>query len=87
MLFGNYEAVMYMRQVPLARLASKAQDIAAYLGLPLEIVDVGLGELEERLAELVGADGGCQLNVPSGAATSSRAFRAGAPEDAGERLG
>ncbi|HEY2599104.1 MAG TPA: DUF1638 domain-containing protein [Candidatus Dormibacteraeota bacterium] len=55
MLFGNYEAVMYLRQVPLARLASKAQDIAAYLGLPLEIVDVGLGELEERLAELVEA--------------------------------
>jgi hypothetical protein len=55
MLFGNYEAVMYLRQVPLARLASKAQEIAEYLGLPLEIVDVGLGELEERLAELVEA--------------------------------
>ena len=55
MVFGNYEAVMYLRQVPLARLARKAQDIAAYLGLPLEIKDVGLGELEERLAELVEA--------------------------------
>jgi hypothetical protein len=55
MLFGNYEAVMYLRQVPLARLASKAQEIAEYLGLPLEIVDVGLGDLEERLAELVEA--------------------------------
>jgi hypothetical protein len=55
MLFGNYEAVMYLRQVPLGRLASKAQEIAEYLGLPLEIVDVGLGELEERLAELVEA--------------------------------
>ena len=66
MVFGNYEAVMYLRQVPLARLALKAEDIAAYLGLPLEIVDVGLGELEERLAELVERDGECQLRVPSG---------------------
>ena len=66
MLFGNYEAVMYLRQVPLARLASKAQAIAEYLGLPLEIVDVGLGELEERLAQLVEADGPCPLHAPSG---------------------
>jgi hypothetical protein len=55
MLFGNYEAVMFLRQVPSPRLATKAQEIAAYLGLPLEIVDVGLGELEDRLAELIDA--------------------------------
>ncbi|MDQ6876785.1 MAG: DUF1638 domain-containing protein [Candidatus Dormibacteraeota bacterium] len=55
MLFGNYEAVLYVRQVPSPRLAAKAGDIANYLGLPLEIVDVGLGELEARLAELVEA--------------------------------
>ncbi|MDQ6720493.1 MAG: DUF1638 domain-containing protein [Candidatus Dormibacteraeota bacterium] len=55
MLFGNYEAVMYLRQVPNPRLAKGAEEIAGYLGLPLEIVDVGLGELEERLAELVEA--------------------------------
>jgi Protein of unknown function (DUF1638) len=54
MLFGNYEAVLYLRQVPNPRLADKAQAIAAYLELPLEITDVGLGELEDRLAELVG---------------------------------
>ncbi|TMC85255.1 MAG: DUF1638 domain-containing protein [Chloroflexi bacterium] len=53
MLFGNYEAVLYLRQVPNPRLAEKAGEIAAYLGLPLEIDDVGLGELEERLAALV----------------------------------
>ena len=53
MLFGNYEAVMYLRQVPLARLGAKAQEIANYLELPLEIVDAGLGELETRLADLV----------------------------------
>lgn len=55
MLFGNYEAVLYLRQVPNPRLAEKAQSIAAYLGLPLEIDDVGLGELEDRLAALVEA--------------------------------
>ncbi len=53
MLFGNYEALLYLRQVPNARLGDKAAEIAGYLGLPLEINDVGLGELEGRLAELV----------------------------------
>ena len=55
MLFGNYEAVLYLRQVPNPRLAASAQKIADYLELPLEIVDVGLGELEDRLSELVEA--------------------------------
>lgn len=64
MVFGNYEALMYLRQVPNPRLAMKAREIAAYLGLPLEIVDVGLGELEERLAELVEADGACLAGRP-----------------------
>lgn len=53
MLFGNYEAVLYLRQVPNPRLAEQAKEIAEYLGLPLEIKDVGLGELESRLAALV----------------------------------
>ncbi len=53
MLFGNYDAVLYLRQVPNPRLAAKAQEIAAYLELPLEINDVGLGELESRLADLI----------------------------------
>jgi hypothetical protein len=59
LLFGNYEAVLYLRQVPNPRLAEKAARIAAYLELPLELVDVGLGELEDRLSELVapGASG------------------------------
>jgi Protein of unknown function (DUF1638) len=55
MLFGNYEALLYLRQVPNPRLAAKAEEIASYLGLPLEINDVGLGELEERLADLISA--------------------------------
>ena len=53
MLFGNYEALLYLRQLPNPRLAETAEQIAIYLGLPLEINDVGLGELEHRLAELV----------------------------------
>ena len=53
MLFGNYESVLYLRQIPNERLATKAQEIAIYLGLSLQIEDVGLGELEERLAALV----------------------------------
>ena len=53
MLFGNYGAVLYLRQVPNTRLAEKAAEIASYLELPLEIEDVGLGELEDRLAALV----------------------------------
>jgi len=55
MLFGNYEGVLYLRQVPNPNLAEKARIIASYLGLPLEIRDVGLGELEDRLAALVEA--------------------------------
>jgi len=55
MLFGNYEAVLFLRQVLNPRLAAKAEEIASYLGLPLEIKDVGLGELESRLADLVEA--------------------------------
>ena len=55
MYFGNYEAVLFLRQVPNPRLAEKAREIAAYLELPLEIEDVGLGELEDRLAALVEA--------------------------------
>ena len=55
MLFGNYEAVLYLRQVPNSNLAASAREIAGYLGLPLEIEDVGLGELEDRLAAVVSA--------------------------------
>jgi hypothetical protein len=53
MLFNNYESILYLRQMPNPRLGEKAQEIATYLGLPLEIDDVGLGELEDRLAALI----------------------------------
>jgi uncharacterized protein DUF1638 len=53
MLFGNYEAVLYLRQSRHPHLRDKAADIARYLGLTLEIEDVAMGELEERLAVIV----------------------------------
>jgi uncharacterized protein DUF1638 len=53
MLFGNYEAVLYLRQSRHPRLADKAAEIARYLGLALEIEDVAMGELEQRLAAIV----------------------------------
>ena len=71
-LFGNYEAIVYLRQVPNPRLAAKATDIAKYLGLPLEIEDVGLGELEERLAALVETD---SPSVPAPPALPLRRLR------------
>ena len=51
--FANYESVLYLRQIPNPRLAEKAARIAEFLELPLEIREVGLGELETRLAALV----------------------------------
>jgi hypothetical protein len=53
--FQNYTDLLYLAQFTDIRLAAKAQEIAAYLGLPLEVRRVGFGELETRLAELVEA--------------------------------
>ena len=79
MLFGNYQALLFLRQVPSPRLAVKAEEIATYLGLSLEIVDVGLGELEERLAELLEGDAPRQ-HAPSGALTTPAHHERGGPE-------
>jgi uncharacterized protein DUF1638 len=53
LLFGNYEGVLYLRQLPNRGLLARAEEIAAFLELPLEVREVGLGELESRLARLV----------------------------------
>ena len=45
--------LLYLRQFPSETLLARAHLVAAYLGLPLEVRQVGLGELEIRLAELV----------------------------------
>ena len=53
--FQNYTDLLYLAQFADARLIDKAQEIGRYLGLPLEVRQVGFGELETRLAELVEA--------------------------------
>jgi hypothetical protein len=52
--FQNYTDLLDLAQFRDPRLIEKAQEIATYLGLPLEMRHVGFGELESRLAELVG---------------------------------
>ncbi len=90
MLFGNYEAVLYLRQVPNPRLAAEAAGIAEYLGLPLEINDVGLGELESRLAELVEdrtlTSGSPLPAAPSTGAPTPKAWEAASPRGGEARL-
>lgn len=53
--FGNYTNCLYLAQLPNDALREKAQEIAEYLALPLEIRNVGFGELESRLAAIVEA--------------------------------
>jgi hypothetical protein len=53
--FQNYTDLLYLAQFTDPRLREKAQEIATYLGLPLEVRHVGFGELETRLAKLVEA--------------------------------
>ena len=53
--FQNYTDLLYLAQFADPRLKEKAQEIATYLGLPLEVRHVGFGDLETRLAELVEA--------------------------------
>ena len=53
--FQNYTDLLYLAQFVDPCLKEKAQEIATYLGLPLEVRHVGFGELETRLAELVEA--------------------------------
>lgn len=51
--FRHYAHLLYLQQYADARLEEKAREIAGFLGLPLQVRRVGLGELESRLAELV----------------------------------
>ena len=53
--FQNYTDLLYLAQFVDPRLTEKAQEIATYLGLPLEVRHVGFGDLETRLAALVEA--------------------------------
>ena len=51
--FQNYTHCIYLAQLPNEGLRAKADEIAAYLELPLEVRSVGFGELESRLTSLV----------------------------------
>jgi hypothetical protein len=53
--FKNYTDLLYLEQFANERLLEKAEEIAEYLGLPLEVRHTGLNALETRLAELVEA--------------------------------
>jgi hypothetical protein len=54
--FRNYKRVVYLVQNGNQELREKAQEIADYLGFPLEIRETGYGELENRLVRLMEAE-------------------------------
>lgn len=51
--FANYARLVYLIQLEAPELIAKAEQIAAYLGLPLELRRTGYGQLEVRLIELL----------------------------------
>lgn len=54
--FRNYKRLVYLVQVEDPALLAKAQDIADFLNLPLEMRHTGFGMLEARLVQMM-ADG------------------------------
>ena len=52
-LFGGFTSMTYLRQSSDSELLARAQRIAEDLGLPLNVEDVGLRELEMQLTRLV----------------------------------
>lgn len=52
--FRNYKRIVYLAQTDDPEHQQKAQGIAAYLGLPLEIRKTGYGFLESRLIAMMG---------------------------------
>lgn len=51
--FGNYEELLYLRQIPDQDESERAREAAARLGLAYKEADSGLDVLEERLVELI----------------------------------
>jgi len=51
--FGNLTRVLFVRQHPDPGLEAEARGIAAWMGKPLEIHDVGVGPLEALLEPLI----------------------------------
>ncbi|MFN0153571.1 MAG: DUF1638 domain-containing protein [Gaiella sp.] len=54
MMFGNYERVLYLAQTDDAHLLARAEQAAAFLGLPLEVERTGYGELIPSLTRFAG---------------------------------
>ena len=51
--FKNYSRVIWLAQVPSKELEELARQAAASIGLPLEIQNVGYGQLAEQVRELL----------------------------------
>lgn len=51
--FGNYEELLYLRQLPDQNESERARAAAERLGLAYKEIDSGLDVLEERLVELI----------------------------------
>ncbi|HEX7247763.1 MAG TPA: DUF1638 domain-containing protein [Actinomycetota bacterium] len=51
--FGNLSRVLFVRQHPDPEREAKAREIAAFMGKPLEIHDIGIEPLEELLVPLM----------------------------------
>ncbi|MEC9316222.1 MAG: DUF1638 domain-containing protein [Actinomycetota bacterium] len=49
--FGNYKRVVFLTQTNSAELRSAACDAATKIGLPLEVIEAGYGQLETAVAE------------------------------------
>ncbi|HZD16683.1 MAG TPA: DUF1638 domain-containing protein [Actinomycetota bacterium] len=56
--FGNLSRILFVRQHPDPEREAKARAIARWIGKPLEIHDVGVAALEDRLSPLVEPEGG-----------------------------
>lgn len=54
--FRNYRRLVYLTQNPDFELLERAEKIATYLELPLEIRETGYGLLEERLVRLMSCE-------------------------------
>ena len=61
MVFGNYRKVVFLSQTGDPRAADDAQRAAEYLGLPLETVRTGYGDLQASLARAVGGARGARV--------------------------
>jgi len=51
--FRNYKRIVYLAQTDLPEFRQKAERIAEYLNLPLEIRQTGYGMLEQRLVQIM----------------------------------